>query len=29
MAESGSIERALVVNGRGANMPYFDKKTNI
>jgi hypothetical protein len=29
MAESGSIARALVAYERGANLPYFDKQSNI
>jgi hypothetical protein len=29
MAEFTSIARALVAYGRGENLPYFDKQTNI
>jgi hypothetical protein len=29
MAEFTSIEWALVVNGRGGNLPYFGKQANI
>jgi hypothetical protein len=29
MAEPGSIAGALAAHGRGANLPYFGKQTNI
>jgi hypothetical protein len=29
VAEFTSIARALVAHGRGANLPYFGKQTNI